>query len=482
MTIKRRLFWSNILMIIVPVFSTALVGLFCAVFLWFFFVNGAGLNLSAQENFDRASAVIAETVERSLERGADFSDVLPTLENNGLTLRVLSEGQEVFAYGTMESEDAALLKAADLLDGKASIAQNGRRLYACREEIQGVAYRIYLLGGAYSKAEGFNRRAALCLSMLLVGLTVFFSIRLTNRFLTKFVFKKIEAPLDILANGVHEIRDGNLDYRIPYTEQDEFRPVCSDFNEMAVRLKQFVELTQKQEESRKALIAGISHDIRSPLTSIQAYVEGLLDGVAKTPEKQRQYLQTIKAKAENLAHIVSQLFLFSQMELGEYPENPRLLRLDHVIQETVAPTRADYEKQGLTIYMQLSPAAVYADPLQVRRIITNILENSLKYKDKEKGTVWIRLEQTKQGCCLIFLDDGPGVPKAALPHLFDVFYRSDPARQNPDKGSGLGLAIVANAVQRMGGAVQAFCGQPQGLGIRIDLPLGEQKHGKNIDC
>ena len=166
------------------------------------------------------------------------------------------------------------------------------------------------------------------------------------------------------------------------------------------------------------------------------------------------------------------------MELGEYPENPRLLRLDHVIQETVAPTRADYEKQGLTIYMQLSPAAVYADPLQVRRIITNILENSLKYKDKEKGTVWIRLEQTKQGCCLIFLDDGPGVPKAALPHLFDVFYRSDPARQNPDKGSGLGLAIVANAVQRMGGAVQAFCGQPQGLGIRIDLPLGNRSMAK----
>lgn len=306
------------------------------------------------------------------------------------------------------------------------------------------------------------------------------SILITNRFLTKFVFKKIEKPLDILSGGVHEIRDGNLDYRIKYTGDDEFAHVCSDFNEMAVRLKQSVELTQKQEKSRKELIAGISHDIRSPLTSIQAYVEGLLDGVAKTPAVQRRYLETIKAKAENLAHIVSQLFLFSQMELGEYPENPSLIRLDKVISEIVSSE--DYKKSGLDISMELIPAEIYADPIQIRRIITNILENSLKYKNKEKGMAWIRLEQTECGLRLTFLDDGPGVPEESLPHLFEVFYRSDPSRQHPDKGSGLGLAIVANAIRRMGGTAQAFCGTPHGLGIRIDLPIKGENHGKNSDC
>ncbi len=318
------------------------------------------------------------------------------------------------------------------------------------------------------------------MSAIFIVFAVFLSILITNRFLTKFVFKKIEKPLDILSGGVHEIRDGNLDYRIKYTGDDEFAHVCSDFNEMAVRLKQSVELTQKQEKSRKELIAGISHDIRSPLTSIQAYVEGLLDGVAKTPAVQRRYLETIKAKAENLAHIVSQLFLFSQMELGEYPENPSLIRLDKVISEIVSSE--DYKKSGLDISMELIPAEIYADPIQIRRIITNILENSLKYKNKEKGMAWIRLEQTECGLRLTFLDDGPGVPEESLPHLFEVFYRSDPSRQHPDKGSGLGLAIVANAIRRMGGTAQAFCGTPHGLGIRIDLPIKGENHGKNSDC
>lgn len=92
------------------------------------------------------------------------------------------------------------------------------------------------------------------------------------------------------------IRDGNLSHRIAYSEKDEFLPICEDFNEMAERLRTSVEQLQKEEESRKELLAGISHDIRSPLTSIRAYVEGLLDGVAVTPEKQRAYLCVIQKK------------------------------------------------------------------------------------------------------------------------------------------------------------------------------------------
>lgn len=227
---------------------------------------------------------------------------------------------------------------------------------------------------------------------------------------------------------------------------------------------------QHQEKSRKELIAGISHDLRSPLTSIQAYVEGLLDGIAKTPESQRRYLETIKQKAEHLAHIISQLFLFSKMELGEYPENPCRLMLDEKISETVSALKEEYRRQGLEIHMELAPVEISADPVYLHRILMNILENSLKYKAGGQGNLWICLERTVGGCRMSFADDGPGVPEDALPHLFEVFYRSDPSRQNPDKGSGLGLAIVANAVQRMGGGIQAFGNEPSGLVIRIDLP------------
>ena len=96
---------------------------------------------------------------------------------------------------------------------------------------------------------------------------------------------------------MHQIRDGNLTYRISYTEPDEFRPICEDFNDMAGRLRDSVSRSQKEEESRKELLAGISHDIRSPLTAIQAYVEGLLDGVADTEEKRTAYLSIIQKKS-----------------------------------------------------------------------------------------------------------------------------------------------------------------------------------------
>ena len=100
-----------------------------------------------------------------------------------------------------------------------------------------------------------------------------------------------------------------------------FSLVCDAFNEMAVRLKESVEQTMKNEQSRKELLAGISHDIRSPLTSIQAYVEGLIDGIADTPEKRKKYLLTIKQKSESISNMVSQIFTFSKMELDDYPLN-----------------------------------------------------------------------------------------------------------------------------------------------------------------
>ena len=300
---------------------------------------------------------------------------------------------------------------------------------------------------------------------------------MTNRFLTRFVFQKIEAPLDILTEGVHEIRDGNLDHRIQYDQPDEFRSVCESFNEMAVRLKESVEQLQRQERSRKELIAGISHDIRSPLTSIQAYVEGLLDGVARTPEQQKRYLDTIKTKAEDLEHIVSQLFLLSKMELEDVPDVPVQFRLDEKITGMVSSVEEEYRREGMEIETHLAPVTATADPVYMERIVTNILGNSLKYKEKETGLIWISLEREGTLCRLRFADDGPGVEDAALPHLFEVFYRADPSRQNPHQGSGLGLAIVANAVKHMGGTVSARNRETGGLEIRVELPCEEGEHG-----
>nr|WP_296832749.1 ATP-binding protein [uncultured Marvinbryantia sp.] len=474
MTVKKRLFWSNILMILVPVIATVLIGVLCMGFIWFALIHGMGIGIHDPDEFEVACTAISEGVKESLENGSDFSSIQAILEKNQLTLRVDSETESVYTYGEEESDDSALYAAADLLDNQATIAKNGRMLYARQITADGISYTIYLTGGYYNTRSYADLKTAVVLAAILILFTIFASILFTNRFLTKFVWKRIEEPLDILVNGVHELRDGNLDYRITYERQDEFLPVCQDFNEMAGRLKEMVQRIQQQERSRKELIAGISHDIRTPLTSIQAYVEGLLDGIAKTPEAERRYLETIKTKAKDLDHIVSQLFLFSKMELGEYPKDLRELRLNEVMEDIVLPRQEEYRQKGLSITMDLEEVSLKADPVQFQRITTNILENSLKYKVKEQGNLQISLHRKESGFYLSFADDGPGVPEESLPHLFEVFYRSDPSRQNPHQGSGLGLAIVAAAAEQMGGSIRALPSRMGGLEIQIEFEGKEE--------
>lgn len=482
MTVRKRLFWSNLLMILVLVIATVLIGLLCVGFIWLSLLRGVGLSTEHPQEFTYASMAVAESVEHKLESGRNLSSLNSLLDGNGMRLTVSSGKDTVFSYGEELEEDAVLMAAADSFGGEVIITQRGRSLFLTRHEIKGENYVICLFGGNDSGQGYYDLKTALGISVALIALTILISILITNRFLIKFVFRKIEEPLDILTDGVRQIRDGNLDYRIDYSRKDEFLPICNDFNEMALRLKQSTELVQKQQRSRKELLAGISHDIRSPLTSIQAYVEGLLDGVAKTSQDRKRYLQTIKDKAEDLDRMVSQLFLFSKMELGEYPDNPCVLRLDEMISQMTSETREEYEQKGMEIQPNLSPAVIYADPVQIRRIITNIMENSLKYKVKDKGKIIIALERMESQWKLSISDDGPGVSSEDLAHLFEVFYRSDPARRNPNQGSGLGLAIVANAVERIGGRVSAKNAAGGGLEIDMFLPVWEvNEDGEDTD-
>ena len=308
---------------------------------------------------------------------------------------------------------------------------------------------------------------------------VFLTVLMTNRFLTRFVVRKIEEPLDLLSEGARRLGEGDLDFRIAYAGKDEFVPVCGAFNEMAARLKESVERTRRDEESRKELLAGISHDLRSPLTSIRAYVEGLLDGVAQTEESKQRYLRTIRTKAEDIDRLVSQLFLYSKLDLEGVPMEMRPIRLDEFVAGFVEEAALDGRTRGLEITAeQLIPVTVSADPEQLRRVLSNILENSIKYKAKETGRLRITLEESGR---LTLADDGPGVPEEALPKLFDVFYRSDPARKNPAGGSGLGLAIAAKAVQGMGGTIRARSGPHGGLAIEITLSKEEACNAENPD-
>ncbi|MDR1320538.1 MAG: HAMP domain-containing histidine kinase, partial [Gracilibacteraceae bacterium] len=270
--------------------------------------------------------------------------------------------------------------------------------------------------------------------------------------------------------GVAQIREGNLTFRLDYSGKDEFGPVCAAFNDMAERLQRMENMRRSDEESRKELIAGISHDLRTPLTSIKAYLEGIDKGVAESPERRQKYLEIIGRKTADLEHIINQLFLFSKLEIGEFPMHTELLPLGRTVSELVSGLAEEYGHKGL--HLELSQGApdvfVRADPLWLRSVVINILENSAKYKTAETAAVIVACGEADGYAEITLTDDGPGVPEAALDKLFDVFYRADPSRNT--KGSGLGLAVSARIIRHMGGRISARLPQSGGLSIVLRLP------------
>ena len=297
-------------------------------------------------------------------------------------------------------------------------------------------------------------------------------VTLMSLYLTRFVFKRILRALGILTDGVRQIRDGNLDYRIRYPDSDEFTPVCDDFNQMAGHLMAAAETKARDEQSRRELIAGISHDLRTPLTSIKAYIEGLEQGIAATPEARKRYIDTIKNKAGDLEHIIEQLFLFSKLDTGGSPYRIERADLGAVVSEVVSGISGEYGERGLDIQTRISDTDLFVnmDAMQTRYVLINIFENSLKYKHKERGRVIVEARRDGGEAALSATDDGPGVPEDALPKLMDLFYTNDGARSNPGKGSGLGLAIVAKIIKQFGGKITADNAPGGGLKIEIRLP------------
>jgi len=298
-------------------------------------------------------------------------------------------------------------------------------------------------------------------------------VSIINSFFTHHMIKRIVKPLEPLSEGVRQIQNNNYTYRIDYQNDDEFRPVCDAFNEMAEKLELSTAQQKKDETNRRELIVGISHDLRTPLTSVIGCIEGIESGIASTPEKQKQYLTFIKNESIRMKHIIEQLFLFSKLDMNEFPLNLRQIDITLALSEMIEESLEGYERRGISIHFNEMPKNIFVsvDVHLLHNTIINILENSVKYKIKNHGHLVINAEVQDENIILYFTDDGPGVEKDMLPKLLDVFYRSDPSRSKA--GSGLGLAISAIIIKRMGGSIYAELPSGGGLTIVIQLPISK---------
>lgn len=240
-----------------------------------------------------------------------------------------------------------------------------------------------------------------------VILALLAAIGFTNLYLTKYLFRHIQKPLDILVSGVKRIQEGNLDAPIGHVVPDGFKPACDAVDEMAARLKTSLE-AQSRQQQKQELIAGMSHDLKSPLTSIRAYTEGLLDGAAKDEQTQARYLQTIYAKETELETLVNRLFSFAKLDLSEAPAKPEALE----ISGTFAEIAAGFEAEGLDVRLDdLPDETVMADRDLLSRCMSNLLDNSRKYGASH---VVISADISGDTVSISVSDDGPGVEASQL--------------------------------------------------------------------
>lgn len=309
--------------------------------------------------------------------------------------------------------------------------------------------------------------------VILVGLLIIWFV---NVMLSSSLAKRINEPLEQLRRGSRAIKRGNLEFDMKCSGDDEFSQVCNDFNDMRMRLKYSKEVEEKYENDRNILIAGISHDIRTPLTIIKGYVEGLRDGVADTQEKKEQYIDIIYNRACDMDSLVDKLFLFSKLNMGNFPFDFKTLDFAVYITEFYNKVKNEFADKGVTIgYEQNSNTEMKAkiDSEEFNRVLMNILDNCYKYKVRDKVEVKIALSVEEQQIVLRVSDNGSGVSALELDQIFTSFYRGDPSRSNSCDGSGLGLAISQQIIRAHGGSIYAT--NDPGLNIFIKLPLYRMK-------
>lgn len=300
---------------------------------------------------------------------------------------------------------------------------------------------------------------------------------LVSQICTRHLANHISKPLKALEMGANRIRENDLTEEIDYTGDAEFETVCTTFNEMQQHILKQQERNRKYEKARTDMIAGISHDLKTPLTAVKGMIKAVLDGIASSPAQTEKFLQTAYRRTEDMDMLLNHLFYLSKLETGNMPLHQQKLDLTAFLRDYVQGKQSYLgEEEALSFQVEdradelageTEAVHVMADPEQLQRILDNLLENSRKYSEVKPLQMEITLSRKQDRWQICFADHGVGVSEEKLPYLFDEFYRGDESR-NKKEGNGLGLYIVKYLTQTMGGQVRAE--SKNGLQIRMEFP------------
>lgn len=480
LSVRHRLILNNIIMVFVPVLLLIIIG--STVFyglratgnfrereielLWPEAGNSVPVLMGLSHIFTNVDGGERESLGRHVA----------SMEAAGIEVAVVRDGEVV--YETVPQQARSLIAESYRLapstgnvlrwdeDGLVYryVSQDGRSIGVA---LGGVPYRI---GWSF-----FPPHMGLVWSLIAIGVFLLAAavIVFIGFLLVRRMTRDIVAPLEDLQQASRRIARGDYDTPVASHGTDELGETAAVFEEMRRQLQAGRKMRDAYEKNRQELFAGIAHDLATPLTKIQGYTGGILDGIAATPEKQKKYLELVYHTSQSMEQMVHELFLLSKLDLGKVDFQWENASFAPLLQQYVDLQKEALSAQGFSLRFENrlpGESPVVLDRIQFQRVLDNVLSNALKYRDSDNGSLTVRLAAKDGGYLIECEDRGRGVAQEDLGRIFESFYRTDKARADVAKGSGLGLAVTARIIEAMKGRIWARPAVPKGLCICIWLP------------
>lgn len=293
----------------------------------------------------------------------------------------------------------------------------------------------------------------------------------TSIMLSLWLYRDFISPISELNVAMKHIKNGDFEYRLEAEEQgNEINDLYRNYEDMRLRLKENAEEKIQREKQNRELISNISHDLKTPITAIKGYSEGIIDGIADTPEKVDKYVKTIYNKANDMDKLINELSVYSGIDNNRIPYHFHKITVSEYFNDCVEEVGLDLESKNFTLHYEnlVSPdVTIIADPEQLKRVINNIISNSVKYMDKPDAKIQIRILDEVDAIRVEIEDNGKGIAQKDLQNIFDRFYRTDASRNSGTGGSGIGLSIVKKIIQDHGGYIWATSKEGEGTCIHF---------------
>ena len=279
--------------------------------------------------------------------------------------------------------------------------------------------------------------------------------------------------IERVRRGTSLLAEGKLRTEVPVEGHDEISGLATDFNRMASALDEAKAHEHEMEQSRRDLIASVSHDLRTPLASTRALIEAVADGIATDPDTEARYLRSARGELAHLSRLVDDLFELARIDAGVLKLTLEEASLRDLASDTLSSFQAQAEQQGVRLVGEVESEVdpVLANPSKLQRVLHNLISNALHHTPTD-GTVLLRAVPQEDKVQIEVSDTGEGIADKDLPHVFERSFRGEESRTRPEEnvtGAGLGLAIARGLIEAHGGEIHAESQPGKGSRFRFTL-------------